>query len=85
MKYLFLALASLIGLLQLIIFFQNLAGADDTTVYYLLDAAEMNPGFLMLMGFLLGGIGVFALVLYFTGGKMPSTSGELMSGGTEEW
>lgn len=83
MKYLFLALASLIGLLQLIIFFQNLAGAQDTTVYYLLDVADMNPGFLMLLGFLLGGIGVFALVLYFTGGKFPTSTDTMMSGGTE--
>ncbi|MBI4836628.1 MAG: hypothetical protein HY817_05210 [Candidatus Abawacabacteria bacterium] len=84
MKYLFLTLASLIGLFQLIVFFQNLAGAEDATIFYLTEAAEMNPGLIMFFGFLLGGIGVFALILYFTGGKLPTTEGDF-GGSTEEW
>lgn len=84
MKYLWLSLGGLIGLLMLIIFFQNLAGAMPADVYYLTVADSMNPGVVLFWGFLFGVIGTMSVIMYFTGGKMPTANSDF-SGGTEEW
>ncbi len=83
MKYFFLSLAALIGLFQLIVFFQNLAAAMDASVSYLTASLDMNPAFVMFISFLLGGIATLSLILYFTGGKIPFDQGDVGSSG--EW
>lgn len=85
MKYLFLTLASLIGLLQLIVFFQNLAGASDTDLYLLTETWTMNPGMIMFFGFILGGIATVCLLLFVNNGKLPIDRGSDFGGGTSEW
>ncbi len=85
MKYFFLGLASLLGLFQLIVFFQNLAVGEEATLALLADAWDMNPGMIMIFGFFLGAIATFTLILYFTGGKFPEPTENLSSGSSEEW
>lgn len=83
MKFFFLSLAAFIGLLQLIIFFQNLAAAMDASVSYLTASVSMNPAMIMFISFVMGGIGTLSLILYFTGGKIPFDQGD--SGSSGEW
>lgn len=85
MKYFFLAIASLLGLFQLILFFQNLAGASPATLYVLASSSDLNPGMIMFFGFFLGAIAAFTLILYFTGGKLPEPSENVSSGSSDEW
>lgn len=85
MKYFFLVLAAIIGLFQLIVFFQNLAVGEEATLSLLATAWDMNPGMIMIFGFFLGAIATFILILYFTGGKFPEPSENLSAGGSEEW
>ncbi len=85
MKYLFLTLASLIGLLQLVAFFQNLAGAMDTDLYLLTETWTMNPGMIMFFGFILGGLATLCLILFFNNGKLPIDRAGDFGGGTSEW
>ncbi len=83
MKFFFLSLAVLIGLFQLIVFFQNLAASMDASVSYLTEAIDMNPAMIMFISFVLGGMATLSLVLYFTGGKLPIDQGDVGSSG--EW
>ena len=85
MKLFFLGLASCIGLFQLIVFFQNLAAATDATVAYLTATVDMNPGMIMFLGFVLGAFASLSLILYFTGGKLPLSSGDDISTSSGEW
>ncbi|MBP7057080.1 hypothetical protein KBB08_01155 [Candidatus Gracilibacteria bacterium] len=85
MKLFFLGLASCIGLLQLIVFFQNLAAANEATVSYLTATVDMNSGMIMFLGFVLGAFGCLSLILYFTGGKLPLNSGDDISASSGEW
>jgi len=70
MRYLYLFLSFLTFLLIIIIYFQNLAGAYPTMMYFLTLSGTTSPSWAILIAFFGGIVCATFLFLFMTGGKV---------------